>query len=415
MKVAHVIPYYQEGLGYEENHLGFAQAALGKQVTIVTSDRPLIQWGSTTVNNSRTSDLTHPPVLHNQRYTDRGVAIHRLEPMVEARSHAQLILRGLKSVIVQERPDIMHLHAPSGLLTIQTLWTARALRIPVVIDCHLCYFNLTPYNWMKRVYYGVFRKLILPRFGQTVGRYLPQTPDSAILLMNELGLPPELLTHITLGTDTDQFRFDVSARHRLRSELNIPDEGNVIASIGRVTPSKDVDVLLEASAPLLSQLDLYILIVGPIEDGLEARLAGIFTERQQQRVIFTGYVPHHELFGYFSAADVAVWPGDGAISIIDAMACSLPVILTRGENNRHLVMDGNGYSFTRGDSHDLRRKLTVIFESKQVREEMGRRSRRLAERVFSWDRVAARTIEVYEEVLHGRVSQIEPLWPEMER
>ena len=95
-------------------------------------------------------------------YENRGVRIHRLEAGLRARANSQVLLRGLKDTLRNIRPDILHIHGPVGLLFIQALLAARSLGIPAVVDNHLCYFNLRPYDLKKRIYYrSLFRRGIL--------------------------------------------------------------------------------------------------------------------------------------------------------------------------------------------------------------------------------------------------------------
>ena len=90
--------------------------------------------------------------------------------------------------------------------------TARSLDLPTVVDNHLCYFNLRPYHRAKRTYYrSLFRRVVLPRFGSAIGRYIPLMPDSEAVLHNELGVPYDRMTHSTLGADTHAFRYDADA------------------------------------------------------------------------------------------------------------------------------------------------------------------------------------------------------------
>ena len=123
-------------------------------------------------------------------YDDRGVRIRRLKTGFSARSNSQVALRGLQETLRHIRPDILHIHGPVGTLCVQALLVARSLDIPAVVDNHLCYFNLRPYDLKKRIYYRtLFRRVILPRFKSAIGRCIPLMPDSEAILHNELGIP----------------------------------------------------------------------------------------------------------------------------------------------------------------------------------------------------------------------------------
>jgi glycosyltransferase involved in cell wall biosynthesis len=321
-----------------------------------------------------------------------------------------MLLRRLRDTLAEESPDIVNIHNPVGLLTVQTLMAARKLKLRVVIDSHLFYANLAPYHPGKQLYYRAFKRAVHPYFRQQIRRYLPHHPEAATLLGRELGVPVALMTEITLGTDIERFHFDPGSRTRIRDEMGLPPDAVVAIFVGRLTHDKDIDVLLRAATPLLPEHNLWLLAVGPVEDRYRRRLLSIVPEKLQERVRFPGYVRNEDLPAYYSAADVGVWPGVAAISIIDALACGLPVVISRSEVTRHLISADNGICFTRGNVGELRRGLEAVISEGALRREMGARSRGLAERVFAWERVAARTIDVYHAVLEGRPVEVAPLW-----
>ena len=124
MRIAHILRFYQEGLGYEENHLGRFQALDGVEVTLIASVLPSGSWQETSDATLSEVDDTFEP------YEDRGLRIHRLNPSFRARANSQVVLRGLKNTLRLIQPDILHIHGPVGLLCIQSLLAARSLDIP---------------------------------------------------------------------------------------------------------------------------------------------------------------------------------------------------------------------------------------------------------------------------------------------
>ena len=180
MRVVHVTNFYQEGLGYEENYLGFFQSSSGVDVSIITSTLPLAMW------QGRDQFQTEKKNGIDKNF---DVNIYRLEAIFQARNGTQVFLRDLRNTIKEIDPHIMHIHGPVGMLTFQALMAARALEIPVVIDNHLCYFNLRPYTFLKRLYYHAFGRIILKSYDSVVGRYLPLMADCENVLHNELEYP----------------------------------------------------------------------------------------------------------------------------------------------------------------------------------------------------------------------------------
>ncbi len=405
MRVTHIIASYREGLGYEENHLGHFQTLAGSQVSLITSVLPSGMWQQTSDTELANVGNALDP------YEDRGVRIHRLEASFRARDNSQIVLRGLRDTLRHIRPDILHIHGPVGALCVQALLTARSLDIPAVVDNHLCYFNLRPYDLKKRIYYrSLFRRAILPRFDSTVGRYIPLMPDSEAVLHNELGIPYERMAHSTLGADTQTFRHSDNMRKRVRQKLGIPSDAPVIAFLGRIGPEKQVDALVSAWSGLADKRDARLLLIGPATGAMEQSLLALVEARHREMLKVTGHIPNSDLPAYLSAADIGVWPGDPGIAMIEAMSCGLAIIHTNPYYIARMSEYQNAELFPRGDGAALARALESILEEPNKLALMRRQSRCLAEDIFDWRVVAARTNSIYEEVITGKPSETPPVW-----
>ncbi len=392
MRVAHVTVSYQEGLGYEENHLPFFQAGMGADVSVITSPLPLAWWQG--LEHLQTG--TAPGV-----YEERGIRIHRLKARFRSRKGTQFLLEGLKSALRETKPDILHIHNPIGYLTVQALSAAKALGLPAVIDCHLWRFLTYPRGPVRRAYYQLFRRLVLPHYGSVIKRYIPLGPEPEDILHDLFGIPHSRMTHSTLGADTRSFRYDESARLETRRSLGIPDDARVILFGGRIDPGKEVEALVEAWNSLAGKYGLYLLLVGPAVPGMAEELIQAAHPNARSRLILTGLVPNTELPNYMSAADIAVWPGNPGITMNEAMACHNVLVHSDEAAGRHLTLYGNGAAFERGNARSLARVLDSILADPSRLADMRLRSRRLAEEVFDWRVVAARTLGIYNDVLQG--------------
>ena len=405
MRVTHIIASYQEGLGYEENHLGHFQTLAGAEVSLITSVLPSGMWQQTSDQELSASTGQSEP------YEDRGVRIHRLTAGFRARANSQVLLRGLKNTLRQIRPDVLHVHGPVGLLCIQSLLAARSLDIPAVVDNHLCYFNLRPYDLKKRIYYrSLFRRAILPILDRVAGRYIPLMPDSEAVLHNELGIPYERMAHSTLGADTETFKYSSDQRERARRELGIPAEATVLAFLGRIGPEKEVDVLVSAWNDIAERRNTHLLLIGPATGAMEQSLLALVEYRHRDRLTITGHIENSNLPAYLSAADIGVWPGDPGIAMIEAMSCSLAIVHTNPYYIAQMSEYENAELFPRGESAALARTLGSILEDPNKLARMRRQSRRLAEDIFDWRIVAARTNAIYEEVIAGKTTTMPAIW-----
>ena len=332
---------------------------------------------------------------------DRGVRIHRLKAILQFRGGTQFLLKGLKSALAQIKPDIVHLHEPVGTLNLQALAAAKALGLPAVIDCHLWHFLAHTRGPFRKAYYELFRRALLPYYASVIKRYIPLGPDPEDVLHTLFGIPHSHMAHSTLGADTRVFKYDGRARRTTRSALGIPADAKVIFFGGRIDRGKQIDVLVKAWNALAAKHNAYLLLVGPAMPGIADELTRISAPEARDKLILTGLVPNAELPNYMSAADLAVWPGDPGITMNEALACHVPLVHPDKAAGRHLIMYENGANFERGSASSLAGVIDSILSNPARLADMRLRSRRLAEEVFDWKVVAARTLSIYEDALRG--------------
>lgn len=398
IKVAHVVHYYQPGLSYEENHLSFAQAALGAEVTLVTSTGLVPEWEQGAQPFPRGWGV------------ERGVNVVRLRPRAQAWGRRQLLLRGLGDALSRAAPDVLHVHSATGLLTLQALSWARSRGVPVVIDSHLCYFNILPRGIVKTLYYRALFRYLLPRFGGVITRYVPLMPDAEAVLRNELGIPYERMTHSTLGVDTEAFQHRTEDRERVREQLGVPSDAPVVAFVGRIGFDKRVDTLVAAWSAVAEKHGARLLLIGPASPTVErAMLAGL-DPALNGMVSVTGRVSNADLPTTMSAADVAVWPGTPGIAMLEAMACGLAIVHTNPYYAAGMEGSPNAEVFPAGDADALAARLDALLSDADSLAHMRAQSRRLAEEIYDWRVVAARTNALYAEAIAGGPSALPSLW-----
>ena len=328
------------------------------------------------------------------------------------RGRRQLVLRGLGDALSRAAPDVLHVHSATGLLTLQALSWARRRRVPVVIDSHLCYFNILPR--------GLAKTALLPRPipppaapalpQDVIARYVPLMPDAESVLRNELGVPYDRMTHSTLGVDTQAFRCRAEDRARVRERLGIPLDAPVVAFVGRIGFDKRVDTLVAAWSAVARKHGARLLLAGPAPPAVEqAMLAGL-DPALRGMVSVTGRVANADLPAHLSAADIAVWPGTPGIAMLEAMACGAAIVHTNPYYAAGMEGPPNAEVFPPGDAPALANRLDALLSDADNLAEMRAQSRRLAEQVYDWRVVAARANALYAEVVSGAPSALPPLW-----
>jgi glycosyltransferase involved in cell wall biosynthesis len=160
------------------------------------------------------------------------------------------------------------------------------------------------------------------------------------------GVESRRINRIPNSVDTEIYSPpDVAMKLKLRNSLGIPADGNVAIYTGRLVTTKGLPLLLSVWKKLANRYqEARLLLVGSGGLGLqncEQELREFVSRNSLDRsVIFTGSVENvHE---YLQASDFFVFPSEReafGISVIEAMACSLPVISTSAGGLSDIVSD----------------------------------------------------------------------------
>ena len=196
-----------------------------------------------------------------------------------------------------------------------------------------------------------------------------------------------------VGIDTGKFQGRQARGAELRKELGIPAEATVLLSVGDLNRNKNHARVLEALT-LPENEDYYYVVCGRGEL-LSAHLAFIQEHGLENRVFFPGY--REDVPDFYAMADAFLFPSlrEGlSVSVMEAMASGLPVLLSRIRGNTDMVTEGeNGFFFDPRSSRDISRAIALL-PTGEERIAMGQRNRESARR-FSLDTVAKQYEAIY--------------------
>jgi glycosyltransferase involved in cell wall biosynthesis len=183
--------------------------------------------------------------------------------------------------------------------------------------------------------------------------------------------------------------------------LGLASERRAIAALGRLDPQKGFDWLLDAAANFLPQLPQHDLII--VGDGPER--AALAAQTQQLGIADRVYMPgwRKDAIGILKASDLFVmtsrWEGMPN-ALLEAMACSLPVVATRVEGVEEVVAefpDRQLASLT--DTNELVHRVVKLARDRALAEELAAANRWQIQQRFSLEQMIARYRQLYEHLL----------------
>jgi len=299
------------------------------------------------------------------------------------------------------RPDIVHAHFwMSGYAALRA---ARPLGIPVALTFHAL-------GVVKRRHQG--DRDTSPTARADLERTLIRDVDQVIATCSDevfellrLGGRRRRISVVPCGVDLDTFHPDVmpeprpAGRYRIVSVGRLVERkgiGNVISAIGLLRAAGGPDAeLVVAGGPEVSGLD---------DDREVQRLRRLAAQAGvADRVEFRGRVGRRELPALLRSADLAVcvpWYEPFGIVPLEAMACGVPVVATAVGGIVDTVVDGQTGRHVPPRRPDLvAEALAALLPDAGRRRQLGAAAAYRARARYSWDRVAALTLQAYDKLL----------------
>ena len=389
LKVAIVSAFYSEGMGYSENCLSKALARLGHDVHVITSTYNV--YGTEPLYDSTYREFLGPPVTAAGTRVIDGYTVHRLEGGLLS---GYVNIRGLNAKVRELAPDIVHSLEVASLQTYKLTTLKPFARFKFFTETHQTLSVMRPYmrqktgEHLKRAGYRLTRTLPSYLASLTIEKCYAVTPDCLEVAHRFYGVPTAKLKLLSLGADTDTFHpvessEDETSRQALRLRLGYTADDIVCVYTGRFTKDKNPLALAQAIERLSETSPHHkALFIGDGEQ--KAAIAAC------RNTTVVPFMTHANLAQHYRAADIGVWPRQESMSMIDAAASGVPIIVSNriGEPGR---VTGNGKMYQENDAEDLAAVIRS-FAHPDERRAFGATGRRKMLDGFSWNSFA-RTVE----------------------
>jgi len=206
---------------------------------------------------------------------------------------------------------------------------------------------------------------------------------------------------LNLGVDTEAFR-PLPRDPALRAELDLPADRRVLLYVGRLSPEKNIEVLLAAFEKLNGRHPnrYHLVIVG---DGPLRRLLPA-TRQRTGALTWRSYMQRNEdLARYYHAADLFIHPGvveTFGLVVLEAQACGLPCVGIGGSFMDSNVMVGLDH-WSRENTPDALATAVERFGELDLAA-LGADASRQVHARFSWHKVFVRQWDLYTRArVHG--------------
>ena len=249
-----------------------------------------------------------------------------------------------------------------------------------------------------------------------------QTADMIVTVSNAmkdeligLGFPAEKIRVIYNGVDPEKYsRSQVSQEkvQEIRQLYGLKDDDLMVLFFGRLVSVKGVDKLIAAMTHVLQKIPnarLVIVGLGDMQDYL-SRLAQNLKLQDNIKFRFE-FIPEEERIAHYAACDVAVFPSvyePFGIVAIEAMSMEKPVVVGASgvSGMREIVVASGeeqcGFHVNPNDPTDIAWGIISALQDPQKRQLLGQNGRKRVLKEFTWDEIAKRTVQNYNELLESQ-------------
>ncbi|MEM2738479.1 MAG: glycosyltransferase family 4 protein, partial [Candidatus Bathyarchaeia archaeon] len=227
-----------------------------------------------------------------------------------------------------------------------------------------------------------------------------------------LGFPKDKIEVCYNGVDPQKYNPETVTQEqitRVREFYGIKPEEPMILFIGRLVGVKGVDKLVMAMPHILQKIPNAKLVIVGLGDMQDYLVNLVRMMKLQDAVKFNfQFLPEDERILHYAACDVAVFPSlyePFGIVALEAMSMERPVVVGAAgiSGMREIVVpcgeEQCGFHINPNNPADIAWGVLNALENPEKKKWLGKNGRRRVLNEFTWDKIAERTIELYERII----------------
>lgn len=302
------------------------------------------------------------------------------------------VYKSLKEIININDYDLIHCHTPiGGALTRFAASESRINKVKVIYTAHGFHFykGASFFNWL--VYYPI-------------ERYLSRFTDILITINKEdytiaKTFKAKKVEYVKgVGIDLNRIQKIKVNKEEKRNQLDLQILDKVIISVGELNQNKNHKVVIKALS-LISDNKVKYVICG--KGSKKDELIELVNKLNlNNRVLFLDY--RDDIYEILKVSDLFVFPSlrEGlSLSLMEAMACGLPVICSNIRGNTDLITDKiNGIVIKNNSENDYAISIENLLNNKLYIDEFSRNN---VDKIigYSLENVLFQVSKIYEDIL----------------
>lgn len=280
-----------------------------------------------------------------------------------------------------------------------------SIKIPIVVTLHDIIY-LEKLNFTKGTWYQIFgnfyRRWNVPGVVKRSAKIITVSDYERKRIVEHFGLTSQHVETVYNGVGEIFKKIDDGeVLNAVKKKYTLPD--NYIFYLGNTDPKKNMEGVLRALSFLRknNKLSFQLLMLDIDRDYLTRMAHHIGDMEILKHIVFSGYVPNHELPAIYSMAKLFLYPSlreSFGIPILEAMACGTAVI-TSNTSSMPEVADTAAYFVDPTRPEEIARGIDKLLNDQFLRSELIEKGLKRS-KAFTWKNNAIQTFELYQLLLN---------------
>lgn len=290
--------------------------------------------------------------------------------------------------------DVIHIHEYRSFQAIFVHYYAKKYCIPYIVQAHGAVLPVFEKQWLKKIFDAIWGNTILKDASKVIA--LTKTEVEQYQIM---GIPKNKICIIPNGINLSEFQ-NLPNKGEFRKKFHIQNNDDLILYIGRLHKTKGLDLLIDAFYELnKTTKSVRLLIAGPDDGYLSVIVNKIQELNLQNEVLVIGFISTEEKIQAFIDSDVFVLPSYSGfpVTILEACACSLPIITTNKGDVLEWIDNNIGFVVDYDKDH-LCDKIHKILTDEQLKKKFGDEGKKLIVDRYNWTKIVSDIERTYESI-----------------
>ncbi len=267
--------------------------------------------------------------------------------------------------------DLIHCH---DWLTMKAAVALKEkLGVPLVLTVHSTEYDRSGWIYPNQWFIDIEREGM-----QKADRIIAVSEFTKRVVVEKYGISPE----------------KISVVHNAVYPIGEGEKRNLVLFLGRLTIQKGPEFFLKTAKKVLEYEDARFVIAG-IGDMMPRLIEQAVHLGISNKVIFTGKLTEEEVKHIYKISSIYVMPSVSepfGITALEAISAGTPTIVSKSAGVSEVLK--NCFKVDFWDTDEMANKIIALLRYDSLRDSMRQSSKREVQ-LFTWDRVAERTLQVY--------------------